>query len=313
MGKLSVIVLSKNNSRTIGYCLKSILSAKIPRGYEREIIVVDARSTDGTQRILDKFKGKIKVVYDEGRGIGIARNIGIKHSSGDIICFVDADAIVGRDHFINIVKRMHDADIIDVRSGFKDVEQYIYSKPAELEIEVRRHGRAYSKRMLKNRAFAGGSFISFKRNVIRRVHGFWHYPPFGADDLDFSYRAYISGYKIDVVTVDDSISIPRHSLPELFKQQYSWGRGYAYVISKYRNDPRFWKAYKYSNIVYRLFGRFTWLYVILRLLLAPLGAIILAFSTRRTEIIFYWIVRRYTFLLGLLVALKPAMKYYSLS
>ena len=83
--KISIIVLSKNNGDTIAYTLLSIVKAKVPKGYKREIIVVDARSTDNTPRILEKFKRWIKVVYDNGEGIGIARNIGVLNSSGDII------------------------------------------------------------------------------------------------------------------------------------------------------------------------------------------------------------------------------------
>lgn len=77
-GKLfSVIVLSKNNGRTIGYTLLSILKSIVPRGYSREALVVDAHSTDNTPRMLERFEGLIRVVYDEGRGIGIARNVGV--------------------------------------------------------------------------------------------------------------------------------------------------------------------------------------------------------------------------------------------
>jgi len=69
---------------------------------EKEIIVVDAHSSDNTPSILEKYKNHIKVVYDEGKGIGLARNIGVLHSKGDIICFVDADAFVSKDHFVKI-------------------------------------------------------------------------------------------------------------------------------------------------------------------------------------------------------------------
>jgi len=95
---ISVIVLSKNNGDTLDACLNSIINAL----GEKEIIVVDAHSSDNTPSILEKYREKIKVVYDEGKGIGIARNIGVKASKGDIICFVDADAFVSKDHFIKI-------------------------------------------------------------------------------------------------------------------------------------------------------------------------------------------------------------------
>lgn len=95
---ISVIILSKNNGDTLDACLKSVISSL----GEKEIIVVDAHSSDNTPSILEKYKNHIKVVYDEGKGIGLARNIGVLHSKGDIICFVDADAFVSKDHFVKI-------------------------------------------------------------------------------------------------------------------------------------------------------------------------------------------------------------------
>lgn len=79
---ISVIVLSYNSSETLDRCLSSIIDS-----YEsKEIIVVDAHSTDETPKILKKYEDRVKVIYDEGKGIGIARNLGVKASNGEIIC-----------------------------------------------------------------------------------------------------------------------------------------------------------------------------------------------------------------------------------
>jgi glycosyltransferase involved in cell wall biosynthesis len=58
---ISVIVLSKNNGDTLDTCLNSIINAL----GEKEIIVVDANSSDNAPSILEKYREKIKVVYDE--------------------------------------------------------------------------------------------------------------------------------------------------------------------------------------------------------------------------------------------------------
>ena len=113
---ISVIVLSKNNVDTLDACLNSIINAL----GEKEIIVVDAHSSDNTPSILEKYREKIKVIYDEGKGIGIARNISVKASKGDIICFVDADAFVSKDHFIKIkdyFEKHSEISIINVKGS----------------------------------------------------------------------------------------------------------------------------------------------------------------------------------------------------
>jgi len=311
MPKLSIIVLSKNNGRTIGFTLASIVKSKVPRGCEKEIIVCDARSTDLTAKILKKFRKRIKIIYDEGRGIGIARNISVRASTGDIICFVDADTIVSRDHFEKIVEAFTKGfDIVDVHGIPPPKVLMSWTKIGRMEGYVWLYGRAYiDERMLRNRRFAGGSFMCFKREVFEKVKGFWSYPPFGADDMDFSYRASKRGFKIGVTRVYGSYSIPRQTLLDLFHEQYNWGRGFAYLVAKYRNDKEFLKAYKFKIT----FLRNPVQYFFLRLLFSPLGAFKLSLRARKVSLLYYWTVRRFFFFIGFITALKPALKFYGKS
>ena len=312
---LSVIVLSKNNGSTIEATLRSILKAEVPDDYKMEVIVVDAHSTDNTPEILTKFKNKIKIVYDEGRGIGIARNIGVLSSNGKYICFVDADCIVSRDHFKKILQAFNEGgDILDINSRFPPnyIRQLKLPKLSQIELSIWKIGRVSEKRNLKNTCFAGGAFISFRREVFLKVGGFWEFPPYGADDLDFSYRASKLGYKVRRVNVEKSLALPRFTLRDLLKQQKGWGSGYAYFIGKYRGDACVWKCYNYPRIIYKIFGKYTWFYTILRLISAPLGALKLTFKLHDIETSLYWIVRRYAFIYGLLKNLKHAFTYFSI-
>ncbi len=295
---LSVIILSKNNGRTLGYTLLSVLRAAVPEGWGREIIVVDARSSDNTPRILEAFKKYIRVIYDEGRGIGIARNLGVSSAKGEIICFVDADCVVGRDHFVRIVNAVEEggAELIDVKGGKGPAETPV----EELEQRVWEWGRAYSSELTRDRCFAGGSFISFKRDVFERIGGFWEHPPYGADDLDFSYRAYRSGFKISVVPSPGSYCRHRRNLLDLVKQQVGWGRGYAHLMVKYRSHYDFWKCYRWSTLVYKLFGESIHLYPIFACVLAPIKGLYLAVRSRDWRLIPYWTLRRWAFLYGML-------------
>ena len=309
MPVLSVIVLSKNNGDTLETCLRSIVKSRVPEGWDREIVVVDAHSTDNTPYILKKYSKYIRVVYDEGRGIGIARNIGISNARGDVICFVDADCIVGRDHFVEIVKAMESYDIIDVASDYQRLLSMNIPKLFRYEIFLRMHGKAYSKKMREDRWFAAGDFISFKRKVWDQVK-FWTYPEFGCDDVDFGFRARLKGFRIGVVDVRGTVSIHRSRLRDLIREQKGWGRGYAYLIAKYRNTPIVWRAYHFKPIIYRVLGRYAWLYVIFRFLL-PLGVFGVALKARSLGILPYYFLRRWVYAYSLLRNLKKAFSYYS--
>ncbi|MEM0495309.1 MAG: glycosyltransferase family A protein [Thermofilum sp.] len=113
--------------------------------------------------MLERFRPYIRVVYDEGKGIGIARNIGVLASRGSYIYFVDADCTVGVDHFTRVFEAFErGADVVYVKASGSQT----LTKIERLKELVWRYGRAYSEEMARWWCFAGGSFIAFKRGVF---------------------------------------------------------------------------------------------------------------------------------------------------
>ena len=89
--KISIIIPCFNEKNTI---LKIIEKVKRENNYQKEIIVIDDFSTDGTREILqEKIKNNIdKLILNEknfGKGYSVRQ--GIKVASGDIILIQDAD------------------------------------------------------------------------------------------------------------------------------------------------------------------------------------------------------------------------------
>ena len=88
--EVSVIIPSYNAARYIETAVISVLSQTGPAP---EIIVVDDGSTDGTENVLKDYVNRELVTYirQDNRGQAGARNVGIKNSKGQFICFLDAD------------------------------------------------------------------------------------------------------------------------------------------------------------------------------------------------------------------------------
>jgi len=91
--KISIIVPCFNEVKTIEAIIKRIISIDLK--LEREIIVVDDFSNDGTREYLKTIDGKdssTKIVYhSQNTGKGAALKTGFKTASGDIIIVQDAD------------------------------------------------------------------------------------------------------------------------------------------------------------------------------------------------------------------------------
>ncbi len=89
---LSIIVPVFNENKTLLPLLEKVQSVRL-RGLQKQIIVVDDGSADGTREILKKMKNPhIEVYYhDKNRGKGAAIRTAIPHTTGDYVVVQDAD------------------------------------------------------------------------------------------------------------------------------------------------------------------------------------------------------------------------------
>lgn len=90
MVKVSVIIPAYNVEKYLAECVNSVLSQNI----DKEILIIDDGSTDNTLSLANSFAEKypeIKVFTEENSGQSTARNVGLKHATGEYVLFLDAD------------------------------------------------------------------------------------------------------------------------------------------------------------------------------------------------------------------------------
>ena len=91
MNKISIIVPVFNEINTLDTILEKIEPAPFC-GLEKEIILVDDMSTDGTREHLKNYEEKYKILYhDKNQGKGAAIRTAMSAMTGDIMVIQDAD------------------------------------------------------------------------------------------------------------------------------------------------------------------------------------------------------------------------------
>lgn len=88
MSQLTVVITNYNYARFVGAAVRSCLyqtEASV------EVVVVDDGSRDDSLEVLDEFRGDITLIARENRGQAASWADGLRHSTGDVVIFLDAD------------------------------------------------------------------------------------------------------------------------------------------------------------------------------------------------------------------------------
>ncbi len=238
--KTSVIVITRNAEFYIRDLLDSLLGQITP---PHEIIVTDAKSTDATQKIVQEYAQKhslIKLFVREGtRAEG--RNFGVSKATGDIVAFIDADAIANAYWINEIEKTLETADVVagkEIRFGFKGFST------------LPRVGMIH-----KNVDITYPSVnLAYKKKVFDQINGFdpWFKE---AEELDLNYRAVDAGYTLVYNEKAIVYHRARETLFGFIKQSFWYGFGRKELTLKHGD---LWEAYDPLDMVQIKKGESLW-------------------------------------------------------
>ena len=111
---VSVIVPARNAASFLEECL-----ASIRQSHPREIIVVDGESTDGTREIAERYADR--VISDGGRGLPVARKLGIEAAASHWVAMVDSDVVLPPEALPALLDELSEEGYSALQAGVKSV------------------------------------------------------------------------------------------------------------------------------------------------------------------------------------------------
>lgn len=194
--RISVVLNTCNRGAYIGDTLRGLQR----QSYDNfEVIVVNGPSIDNTEDVVKDFEVKY---YTAPFNLSISRNIGIKHASGDIIAFIDDDAVPEANWLADLVKAYEDPKVAAAGgrvfnadgSGF----QFSYGAIDVWGYPVTRDDKPYEYNDPAGDWFNVniGTNASYRREPLIEVGGFDEEIEYYHDESDVCVRLIQAGYKV---------------------------------------------------------------------------------------------------------------------
>jgi len=223
---VSIIIPVRNGAATIARCLETALASR----YERfEVIVVDDGSDDRSAEIIKTFPCTL-VQLPRPSGASRARNIGARHSHGDILFFTDADCLLNEDTLAIAVASLTAAGRGVVVGGtytMKPADDRFFSAFQSVFIHYA------ESRGRDNPDYIAAHAMALYADTFEKSGGFAEdFLPI-LEDVEFSHRLRSTGYQL---IMDPGIQV-RH----LFDYSLQGSAGNGFRKSKY------WTIYSIHN------------------------------------------------------------------
>jgi len=207
---LSVIIPNYNGEEILRKNLPKVFESLLSyKGGKVEVVVIDDASIDGSLALLESLRSKIhssvpniefKIIKND-KNLGFSSNVnkGVESTSGEILILLNTDVVPKQDFLIPLLSHFSDANVFAVGCMDKSVENG--------KTVLRGRGIGSWKRgfLIHSRGevdktdtlWVSGGSGAFRKSIWDKLGGFDQlYDPFYWEDIDLSYRAVKSGYKI---------------------------------------------------------------------------------------------------------------------
>ncbi len=251
----SVVIPAFDAAHVIGDQLAALAGQDAAPDFE--VVIADNGSTDALAAAVEVWRHRLAIVRivdaSRGRGVSVARNVGIEHATTDRILICDADDMVSP----TWVRALCDGlDRHPLVSG--PAETTSLSGPSAEWVPIPEQSTGLFTTW-SGRTYGLGGNTGLRREVWERVGGYDESFPAGADEIDFAWRAWDLGYRFGYAPDALLHYRIRTDLRGVLRQQYDSGRGTTTLYAKFRPPEVIVKsAARRVHHELLLLGRFPW-------------------------------------------------------
>jgi glycosyltransferase involved in cell wall biosynthesis len=201
---VSVLIDTYNHERFIEKAIVSALEQDFPAA-EREILVVDDGSSDGTPEIVRKFEPHLRVLRKLNGGQASAFNAGIPECKGEIIAFLDGDDWWAPGKLKRVTEVLNSEASVGllghgIHEAFTDGR--IHTSAPEKNERLRLNSLAAARVFRLRKSYLGTSRMILRAELARRILPIPESLVFEADEYVFTLGALMS----ELIILQDALT-----------------------------------------------------------------------------------------------------------
>jgi GT2 family glycosyltransferase len=236
MVNVSFVILTRNSSRTIGKVLSSLRAV---REWLGDVVVVDGGSVDETLEVVRGFSDvlPVKILSDNGRGLGYARDLGWRATDSPYVVMLDSDVVLDP-RFVSEAVRLMETDrgLGGVAAKLKPVvtEHGWLAAFQGYNLAIYLHLRepCYPREAV---ALHTGCTM-FRRAALEEFGGFDHFFRLAKEDSDISFRLRKAGYRLSYIPIE----VMHLERARFWSTNFRYGRSYVHIAEKHPDFSPLW-------------------------------------------------------------------------
>jgi glycosyltransferase involved in cell wall biosynthesis len=245
--EVSVGLCVKNSEKTISDTVESILNQKYPQ-HLTEIIVIDGCSGDETLAIITGLLSKAsilaKIISDNGRGLGAARQMVAEEAAGKYIMYVDSDVVLPEDMTqkqIDFLKGNPRVGVVVAKCSYE--EGTLIATLENLANYTTCEESARKNSIVDVKAF--GPFLKgvmcYRVEALKQAGGFDKHIKGASEDKDVVVRIQSKGWKLGVNQATEFRHNSRETWRDFWKEKKWYGYGEHYLKHKHYDRYPLWR------------------------------------------------------------------------